>query len=142
VNRELIYQALFDKLSGIEGIVTASRRLQHWTDVPETSQPALFQSQKNTLYTPKKGFPAKIALHCEIYLYTNSGNDLSIAPSTQMNALADLIDAALAPDPATGVQTLGGTVSHCWIEGEIITDEGALGPQAVSIIPVNILINH
>lgn len=142
MNRELIYQTLFDMLSGIPGIITASRRLQHWSDVPANAQPALFQSQKTTLYTPKKGFPAKVTLQCEIYLYTNSGNDLTVTPSTQMNALTDLIDAALAPSPVTGFQTLGDTVSHCWIEGEIITDEGALGPQAISIIPINILINH
>jgi hypothetical protein len=142
VNRELIYQALFDTLSGIPGIVTASRRLQHWTDVPETSQPALFQSQKSEHQIPRKGFPAKVILQCEIYLYVNSGNDLSVAPSPQMNSFMDAIEAALAPAVADGFQTLNGTVSHCWIEGEVITDEGNLGPQAISIIPVNILINH
>jgi hypothetical protein len=142
VNRELIYQALFAKLSAVPGLVTVSRRLAHWVDVPADQQPALYQSQKNNVYTPKKGFPGKVTFYCDIYLYTNSGNDPNATPSIQMNTLMDAIDAALAPDPATGVQTLGETVSHCWIEGDVITDEGTLGPQAVSIIPVNILVNH
>lgn len=141
MNREPIYAALFAKLATVAGIVTSSRRLVHWSDVPAISQPALFQTQKSEKQEQRRGLPAKVTLQCEIYLYVNSGNDMSVAPAQQMNALMDAIEAALAPG-IDGVQTLGNTVHHCWIEGEIITDEGALGAQAVSIIPVNILVNH
>jgi hypothetical protein len=141
MTREPIYEALFAVLSAIPNLVTTSRRLQHWSDVPAASQPALFQSQKKELQVPKKGFPAKVTLQCDIYLYVNTGNDLSVTPATTINPLMDAIEAALAPNPATGVQTLGGTVSHCWIEGEIMSDEGVLGPQGVLIIPVFILAN-
>ena len=37
------------------------------------------------------------------------------------------------------VQTLGGLVSDCWISGKIETDEGALGGQAVAIIPIEMI---
>jgi hypothetical protein len=141
MNREPIYLALFAKLQAIPGVVTASRRLQHWADVPATSQPAIFQAQIKEKQEPRKGLPAKVILQCDVYLYVNSGNDLSVAPAPQLNQFMDAIEAALAPD-VNGVQTLNNTVSHCWIEGEVITDEGALGAQAVAIIPVNILINH
>ena len=142
MTREPIYVALFTKLQAISGIVTFSRRLLMWSDVLPPSQPALFQVQKKELQVTRKGFPAKVTLQVELYLYVNTGNDLTVTPATTINPLVDAIEAALAPDPATGFQTLGGTVSHCWIEGEIITDEGMLGPQAIAIIPVNILVNN
>jgi hypothetical protein len=45
VNREAIYQALFDRVKNLSGLVTASRTLRHWDDVPLVEQPALFQEQ-------------------------------------------------------------------------------------------------
>jgi hypothetical protein len=142
MTREPIYEALFAQLQTISGITTFSRRLRHWSDVQPAEQPALFQAQKKELQQPKKGLPAKVTLQCDIYLYVNTGNDLTVTPATTINPLMDAIEAVLAPNPATGVQTLNGTVSHCWIEGEIISDEGVLGPQGVLIIPVFILVNN
>jgi hypothetical protein len=141
MNREPIYAALFAKVSPIAGLKTVSRRLRHWDDVPDYEQPALFQVQKRELQVPRKGLPPKITLECELYLYVNSGNDLNATPATVINPLMDAIAHALKPD-VNGVQTLGGTVSHCWIEGEVLSDEGYLGPQGVLIIPVKILVNH
>jgi len=141
MNREPIYAALFAKVSALPGLVTTSRRLRHWDDVSDVEQPALFQVQKREVQVPRKGLPAKVTLECELYLYANSGNDLTATAATQINALMDAIEQALKPD-VNGVQTLGGTVSHCWIEGEILSDEGYLGPQGVLIIPVKILVNH
>lgn len=142
MTREPIYEALFAKLSAIPGLVTTSRRLQHWSDVQPAAQPALFQAEGPEKQEPRKGLPAKVTLRCDIYLYVNTGNDLTVTPGTTINPLMDAIEAALAPDPATLFQTLGGTVSHCWIEGDIVTDEGVLGAQAIKIIPVFILINN
>jgi hypothetical protein len=142
MTREPIYEALFALLSAIPGLVTTSRRLQHWSKVEPASQPALFQAEGPENQVPRKGFPAKVTLRCDVYLYVNTGNDMSVVPGPIINPLMDAIEAALAPNPATGFQTLGGTVSHCWIEGEITTDEGVLGPQAIKIIPVFILINN
>ena len=141
MNREPIYAALFAKVSAIPGLVTVSRRLRHWDDVPDVEQPALFQVQKRELQVPRKGLPAKVTFECELYLYANSGNDMSTTPATLINPLMDAIEQALKPD-VNGFQTLGGTVSHCWIEGEILGDEGYLGPQGVQIIPVKILVNN
>ncbi|MCQ8220698.1 hypothetical protein NQH47_05390 [Burkholderia pseudomallei] len=142
MTREPIYAALFAKLSAIQGLVTTSRRLRHRADVPAVEQPALFQVQKREHQQTRKGLPAKVSFQCEIYLYVNTGSDMDVTPATTLNPLMDAIEAALAPDPLTGFQTLGGTVSHCWIEGEIHTDEGMRGPQGVVIIPVNILTNN
>ena len=40
---------------------------------------------------------------------------------------------------ATGKQTLGGLVHDCRIAGDIETDEGRLGDQAVAIIPIEMM---
>ncbi|WP_207000739.1 hypothetical protein [Trinickia mobilis] len=141
MTREPIYQALFAKLQTITGVNTFSRRLELWSDVQPPNQPAIFQAQVKERQEPRKGLPAKVILEVNVYLYVYSGNDMNVVPATQLNQFMDAIEAALAPD-VNGVQTLGGTVSHCWIEGETITDEGVLGPQAIAIIPVRILANH
>jgi hypothetical protein len=58
-----------------------------------------------------------------------------VLPAIALNQLVDAIELALSPGPAFEEQTLGGLVSHCRIVGEIETDEGVLGDQAVAIIP-------
>ena len=59
-------------------------------------------------------------------------------PSTILNGLVDAVAAALAPEPASNKQTLGGLVQHVWIDGAIVTDEGVLADQAVAIIPITL----
>jgi hypothetical protein len=139
--REPIYAALFQLVSAIPGVTTASRRLKHWADVPPADQPALFQVQKGETVTDRRGLPPKRVLAVELFLYAQSGGDPGIAPAQILNPLIDAIEAALAPDgPPPAVQNLGGLVSHAWIEGRIETDEGVLGDQAVAIIPIHLLV--
>jgi hypothetical protein len=142
VNREAIYTALFALVTDAASFATTSRRLRHWTDVPAAEQPALFQVQKSELAKTKRGQPSEWTLAVDLYLYCQAPDDAT-APSTVLNPLIDAIAAALAPqglDLAANVQTLGGLVSHCWLAGKIETDEGALGGQAVAIVPVEIIL--
>lgn len=132
--RENIYKALFDKVKNIEGIKTSSRKLKHWNDVSTTEQPALFQIQRGEQPQQSKGMPTVWNFSVSLYLYVNSqdGN-----PSSLLNLYLDKIEEALKPN-AKGFQELGGLVSHCWIDGNIETDEGLLGDQSVAIIPISI----
>lgn len=142
MSREPIYAALFALLSDITGVVTSSRRLQHWSDVPATAQPAIFQTQKKELQQRRQNMPAKITLQCEVYIYVNTGNDLvNVTPSMLLNPLMDAINAAIEPYPGER-QTLGALVYNCFIDGEIVTGEGVLGPQEIAIVPITILVNH
>lgn len=142
MTREPIYAALFALLQKIEGVNTFSRRLMHWNDVGAAQQPAIYQVQKKELQKRVPKMPAKVTLQCEIYLYVNTGNDLvNVVPSTELNPLMDAIEAAIEPYPGER-QTLGGLVYSCFIDGEIETDEGVLGPQAIAIVPVTIVVNH
>lgn len=137
--REPIYQALFAKFSAVAGTVTASRRLQHWADVPAVNQPALFQSQGGENAIQQKGLPKKWQLSIRLYLYARS-EDPNVSPQTVLNPILDAIEAALDPAPGDTTQTLGiDGISHAWIAGNIETDEGVLGEQAIAIIPIDIL---
>lgn len=142
MNREAIYGALYALVAGAASFATTSRRLRHWTDVPAAEQPALFQVQKSESARTRRGQPTEWTLAVDLYLYCQAPDDTT-APSTVLNPLIDAVAAALAPkglDLATNVQTLGGLVSHCWIAGKIETDEGALGGQAVAIVPLELLL--
>ncbi|WP_374335584.1 hypothetical protein [Leeia sp.] len=140
MNREAIYSALFARLTTVPGLVVCSRRLRHWTDVRAAEQPALFMAQGSEQAVPGdpvRGLPTQWTLQVDVYLYART--DGGLAPGTVMNPLLDALEAALKPDNAMQrCQTLGGLVEHCWIEGELETDEGTLGDQAVCIVPVRI----
>ncbi|QBK69676.1 hypothetical protein [Acinetobacter johnsonii] len=143
MNSEVIYQALFDRLSGIDGFVTTSRRLRLWNDVAPTERPALFVTQGNQSEAPTKGLDAKVELEAEVYVYIHE-SDPSIPPSVQLNQMIDHVRAKLAPDhpDICEYQTLGGLVEHCWIEGTIEVFEAVenmLDDQGIAIIPIRIL---
>ncbi len=139
MNREAIYSALFAKMSAAAGFATASRRLRHWSDVGAVEQPALFQVQRSETARRDAGLPSKWTLAVDLFLYAHAADDATAA-ATVMNPLLDAIEAALAPDPVTNVQGLGGLAVHCWIAGKVETDEGVLGGQAVAIVPIEILV--
>jgi hypothetical protein len=137
--REQIFAALFALVSTAANFKTTSRKLKLWSDVPPAEQPALFQAQGKEHAASGFRQPTKWTLHGSLYVYAHQ-NSLDMLPSTALNGLIDAIELALAPDMATGEQTLGGLVQHCRIAGEIETDEGVLGDQAVAIIPIEIMV--
>lgn len=137
INRENIYAALFALVSSAAGLRTSTRLLKHWSDVAPSDQPALFQAQGRQNAVAGYRMPTKWTLSASLYVYTHQAS-LDKLPSVALNELVDAIEAKLAPGP-DGEQTLGGLVSHCRIVGEIETDEGVLGEQAVAIIPIEIV---
>jgi hypothetical protein len=142
INREAIYAALWALAAEAGNFATASRRLRHWSDVGPAEQPALFMSEKGGIAKVHAlGAPVVWTLHADLYLYAHSA-DPYLAPAAILNPLVDAVEAALAPSPVTGIQTLGlpQMVQHAYIAGKIDTDEGVLGDQAIAIIPVEILV--
>lgn len=145
MNREAIFVALFGLLSAVPGFKVRERRLRHWNDVPDAEQPYLCLAQAGQTAVqgdPAKGVPTKWTLEADIYLYARTTGDL--VPSSVLNPLVDAVEDALQPQypDVEKCQTLGGLVQHCWIEGNIETDEGTLGDQAVAIIPIKILVTR
>ncbi len=139
MTREPVYAALFALVATAADFVTASRRLRHWSDVGAAEQPALFVIQKSEAAEQRRPLPVKWRAAVDLYVYVQAPDELT-APASVLNPLLDAVEVALAPDPFTQVQSLGGLVQHCWIAGKIATDEGVLGGQAVAIVPVEILV--
>lgn len=146
MDSELIYQALFSRLSSIDGVVTTSRRLKHFNHVPAEQRPAIFVTQGNQVEAPIKGLDAKIELEAEIYIYIHE-DDIAIPPSVQLNRMIDRVRQAIAPEfpEISEYQTLGGLVEHCWIEGTIEVFEAVenmLDDQGIAIVPIRILTTY
>lgn len=140
-SRESIYAALFALVSGSAPFKTKGRRLKMWGDVNPSEKPAIFVAQRGEKYVQgSDATPQKVTLKADIFIYTNAGKDPNVIPATTLNNLVDAVDAALAGSIITGRQTLGGLVSHCWIEGDILIDPGDIDGDGLAVIPVRILI--
>lgn len=122
--REQIYAAFFAQALPVAQTFfgqASARRIQSLAEMGAVQQPTLFQLEVGEDIRPKKGLPALRFLDVLyiIYLtgYSDSMSQNTILPSTQVNNALDALQANLAPDPGTGLQTLGGVVSHAWVEG-------------------------
>lgn len=141
MNRETIITALFNLVSNSATFATASRRLQLWSSVASSDKPAIFICERGDVYThTSEAVPESVTINVDIYIYTDAGKDQSIVPASILNNLIDSVESVLAPNPVTGLQTLGGLVSHCWIDGKIMKDSGDLDGDGVAIIPLKILV--
>jgi|ERR1700691_1410401 len=138
-SRESIMTALFNLVSGSASFVTASRRLQLWSSLSPADKPAIFQYERDDTYTNGKQYLPIVEMNVDLYIYTAPGMDSGITPISILNPLIDAVDAALAPSIVTKRQTLGGLVSHVWIDGKIMKDPGDLDGDGIAVIPIKIL---
>jgi hypothetical protein len=146
INREAIYNALLAQLATSAAFLTVSRKPLTPDQLTPDMQPCLMLEEvKETAEPRPRGLPAKWTLDVDlgIYYYFESQPETpgvyDPSPSTMLNNLIGAVEAALAPDPATGLQTLGGLVSHCWIEGEVVKSPAYLQGQGAAIVPVKIM---
>lgn len=142
--RKAIFDALYARLGTVPGITTLGRRLRSFDEVQPSEQPALFMQPTTQVVENTPGFPAKWRVNADLALYVHDTS--SAGPSERLHELLDAIEAALraTDSEAHGEDaptTLGGLVIACQITGPIETDEGALGDQAVAIIPLEILVS-
>ena len=121
------------------GFLTFSRRLKKWQDV--TSQPALFLRDAPEEVEYPNIILQRLTMKAEIWIYSNAGQDSSIAPSTGLNNLLDAVQLALSPDDVmTQRFTLGGLVEWCRISGKIEKEPGDLDGQAIAVADVEITV--
>lgn len=139
INREPIMAALWAKVSGLSGLVTASRRMVPLESVKPVNMPALFLHQNREDVQQITRQTPKYLIRCDLWLYLWNGNDPNQTPATLINTWIDKIDAALDPRPLAEIQTLGGLVSgYARISGQIEYDEGLLDGLSVIRIPIEI----
>jgi hypothetical protein len=148
VSREAIFAALFARLAPLQGspdgdgtVVTLSRTLKAWTDVAPADQPALFQSEGRQTAVTGNGLLTKWAFHAELAVYVHASTAGTLDVVERLNGVVDAVLAAIDREPGTGRQTLGGLVHDCRVQGDVETDEGRLGQQAVALIPIEIIAN-
>lgn len=151
IDREACWAALFALLKSKLGgsYVTMSRQHLMPPGLTPEMQPALFvvQARESRKPTPA-GTPVQLVLDGFVILYLQvpapmdelPGEETQLA-ATQLNTLLRGIDDALQPDSiSTGRLTLGGLVTHCWIEGDVEMDPGIFSQQGAAILPVKMLV--
>ncbi len=110
-------------------------------------QPALFVVQVMEEAKQKSlGTPGVTTLEAALFVYCEApgvdeppGEETQLA-ETALNALLKTIEAAIKPPIDGQPQTLGGLVSHCWLEGQTFKDPGVLSHQAMAIVPLRMLV--
>lgn len=98
----------------------------------------MFMTQANQNVRQVTGYPSQYTLEAKVWIYTNDTNPEN-PPAQKINNVLDQIDEILEPNTPQAKQTIGGLCEHCWIDGDIITDEGTLGDQSVAIFTIKIL---
>ena len=138
-SRETIMAALFALVSASPSFVTKSRRLQLWGSLSASEKPAIFQYERDDEYTQGKLYTTIVTMQVDLYIYTAPGIDSGITPISVLNPLIDAVDAALRTGVINNRQTLGGLVSHVWVDGKVMKDPGDLDGDGVAVIPLKIL---
>jgi hypothetical protein len=148
VDREAIWAAYFAHMKAAlaDQFKTIGRRHVQPPALLQNQQPALFVCQITESKESKpRGSTGKLTLHGFnfIYVYQSATNEVpgkeSKVAATDLNALMKAVDDAMMAD-GDGVFTIGGLVSHCWIEGTSLADQGVWGQQAMAMMPVHILV--
>jgi|SRR5580693_3659808 hypothetical protein len=134
-----------------------NRRFIMWENLASTPlvQPALFLyggaglGGGTTKYEQRgRGRPLVRVLSRTIVVYaqlpgagTPSGQDATTPGDTVFGPLVESIENAFVPDSENAV-TLGGLVSHCWIEGDALWATPDIDPQGQGMftVPVKIMI--
>lgn len=151
VDREAIWAALFAYFEAQLGSKFRSMGRKHVKppELTAADQPAFFQVAVKEVHAPQghPGAPTRLELRGLLILYVfdeSPEEDIGaeeLLAETTLNGLLKAIDAALVPDDlVTGKFTLGGLVTHCWIEGLSDLSMGVFGPQAAAILPIRILV--
>lgn len=151
VDREPIWAALFALLQAKVGssYQTIGRHHVQPPQLAAEMQPALFLVQsRETRMSKPPGTPVRLLLSGFIVLYFQAPAPLlegigaeTVVGATALNALLKGIDDALQPDDiCVGKLTLGGLVTHCWLEGDVDMDTGIYTQQGAAILPLRILV--
>jgi hypothetical protein len=152
LDREAIWAALFAwfQLQLGDQFISMGRKHTQPPKLKIPDQPAFFQVALKEIQIPQKppGAPPKIVLKGFLILYAYNASPTEdigaeeLLGETVINNLLKAIDTALQPDDLrTGKFTIGGLVTHCWIEGNTDLDPGIFGNQCVALLPLNILID-
>lgn len=154
--REEVMDALLVQLQTAGDVFkTYTRRWVPWIDDPQARCPDLpllvsWESPVAENYERSgRGLPPTRYWDVRVLLYAKipEGMTLGVPDSTTpgatvINPLIDAVESALDPGDKDGLQTLGGLVVDCRIEGTIVKALGDADPSGIcgAIVPVRILV--
>ena len=149
ISRETILVALYQRLKvvsfsqpvrGKTTFTITSRRLKHWADVARADRPALFMTchGENPLYR-SESTPSYQKFDVKIFVYLDTGEvSPNYTPDTDISVILDALDSSISPGVGEQRQTLGGLVSHCRVDGEILRDPGDIDGDGIIIYPISV----
>lgn len=145
VDVEPVLNALENLLKQVAEFETVSRTFVPWDQILATDQPALIIHDFKETESGGRGQRDKLTLYVQLLIFFKvDKNDKTLRPSTKMNNLVKAVRKAIVPrtgpDTINGVQTLGGLVDDCRIDGDIKKDQGVLDDQGSVLIPLVITI--
>ena len=140
--REAAVTALLATVTGAFAWATPpSRRLKLWSDVPRLTRPACFLFEGgNETHANTTSPISRRTIEVRLFVYTDASSLVS-PPASQLNTIADALDAALAPKAADiplGRNTLGGAAYWARIEGSTLKAPGDLDGDGILVVPVKI----
>jgi hypothetical protein len=139
LSRTDVYDALWAKLDALDYFTTREQVVRHWADLQPEDMPYLALAMKNQRQEQQQRTPAKVTMPFELYIYVHR-KGASESPARLLMQAIDYVQNGLYQGPALTTQTLGlSNVHHCYINGTIETDEGALGDVGVAVVPIEIL---
>ena len=144
VTREQVLQALIDLASNTAKFKTITRKFKMWNEFPPADCPVLIIMQGDEEAQPApRGLPTRWTLNYEFVVYHFQEQDIDTSPMTALNELLEAVEGILKPDTDNQGETctLGGLVSHAWIQGKVEIFEGLLSGHSVAIVPVSVLAN-
>jgi hypothetical protein len=129
----------------VQGFQTYSRRLAPPSE--EADMPSLYLLDIAEQHFPRtSSAPGWIVIECELWIFSDAGEDSNAIPATELNMLLDALQRAIDPPPTASrgrAQNLGlHGVLYCRIEGEVQKDPGHNGRIAGAIVPVKIRVGQ
>lgn len=146
--RNQVFTSLFNFLGFLpppQGMTwnTISQYFQIWDDVVAANQPAIFLYRGPQNFTSKHVFGVtKLLWRVSIFIYFRADGfkTRNTYPDQITDQICDSLEQLFQTSTRDGRQTLGGTVWHCWIEGNIVTDPGIVDGQAIVVCPLSIIL--
>ena len=137
--REAVSTALFGLLVAAYPWRSSGRRLKLWADVPLDQRPALYQTEFLPEVYSWTGQPTpKRTIGARLFIYIDA-KDPNVVGATELNAILDALDVALAAPTGQLKQTLGGLCDNCRVKGVSTKDDGALDGDGLLVVEVELI---
>lgn len=111
-----------------------------WSKTPPANQPAAFLVQVAERADQATGIGlTQWFLDFMLEIYAQADGASAAVPDSLINGILDAIDLTLQPEPPYERQTLGGLVTNCWIEGDLIIGTGQIETQLMMLVPIRVV---